>query len=305
MERLDAVLGRVLIPLVTPFKDDGAVDWDTLADLTDMVIERGFCDSVIVGGTTGEFISLSFEERLKLIQVVHEAAANRVAVVAGTGAAYTQHAVALTRAAEEIGCTAVMVVTPYYLQPTQDGLYRHYKTIAEATKLPIMLYNIPLFSGVNIEPKTLAALAEIPNIRAIKEEAGINPTQASEYALVVPQHFAIYCGDDTMTLEVLTQGGCGVVSGGSQVIGDRVKKAIASYMAGNVAAAAELHLGSFRFFQALNQNGRVNPIPLLRDAISMTWRPVGPPRLPLLPGTAAERAVIRDILTDLGVKVRR
>jgi 4-hydroxy-tetrahydrodipicolinate synthase len=304
MERLDSVLGRVLIPLITPFREDGAVDYDTLADLANMVIDRGFCDSIIVGGTTGEFISLTFEERIKLLRVVRDAVGKRVPLVAGTGAAYTQHAIALTHEAEQLGYDVAMVVTPYYLKPNQEGIYQHFKAVAESTKLPILLYNIPLFTGSNIDPETLLALAKISNVKAIKEEAGINPTQASDYALVAPKDFVVYCGDDTMVLQVLTQGGVGVVSGGSMIIGDRMKQMIECYFSGNVIEAQKIHMQLYEFFHTFNQNGRVNPIPLVREVIGMTWRDVGAPRLPLLPATEPEKAELRRILVKMGVGIR-
>ena len=301
MERLHEMLGRVLIPLVTPFREDGAVDVDTLADLARMVIDRDYCDSIIVGGTTGEFAALSFEERLTLFRVVREAVQGRVPLIAGTGAASTRQAVALTQAAEGLGYAVAMVVSPFYQKPTQEGIYQHFKAVAEATRLPIMLYNIPLFTGVNIEPGTLAALARLPNVRAIKEEAGINPTQASEFALVVPPDFSVYCGDDTMVLQVLVQGGVGVVSGGSAVVGDRMKAMIRAYLQGDNATAQALHLQMYALFRAFNQSGRINPIPLLRAAIGLTWREVGPPRPPLTPATAEERAELARVLTRMGV----
>jgi 4-hydroxy-tetrahydrodipicolinate synthase len=301
MERLDSVLGRVLIPLITPFREDGVVDYDTLADLAKMVIDRGFCDSIIVGGTTAEFISLSYEERIKLFRVVRDAVGKRVPIIAGTGAAYTQHAIALTHEAEQLGYDVAMVVAPYYLKPTQEGIYQHYKAIAASTKLPILLYNIPLFTGSNIDPETLCALTKIPNVKAIKEEAGVNPTQASDYAIVAPKDFVVYCGDDTMVLQVLTQGGVGVVSGGSMIIGDRMKEMIDCYFTGNFVEAQNIHMQLYEFFHAFNQNGRVNPIPLVRAAIGMAWRDVGAPRMPLLPATEPEKAELKRILVKMGV----
>jgi 4-hydroxy-tetrahydrodipicolinate synthase len=301
MEQMDAVLGRVLVPLITPFRGDGTVDYDRLAELAQMVVERNFCDSIIVGGTTGEFISLTFEERKQLFRTVRDVVGKRVPIIAGAGAAYTQHAADLAREAEQLGYTAIMVVTPYYLKPTQAGIYQHFKMVAESTKLPILLYNIPLFTGSNIDPETLSELAKIPNIKGIKEEAGINPTQASDYALVAPKDFVVYCGDDTMVLQVLTQGGVGVVSGGSMIIGDRMKKMIDCYFKGNVVEAQKLHMQLYEFFHAFNQNGRVNPIPLVRAAIEMTWRDVGAPRLPLLPATETEKAELKRILLKMGV----
>jgi 4-hydroxy-tetrahydrodipicolinate synthase len=301
MDKLDELLGRVLIPLVTPFKGDGAIDTDRLAELAQMVIDRDFCDSIVVGGTTAEFISLTFEERIELFRTVKEAVGAEAPLIAGTGAAYTRHAIMLTQVAERLGFDVAMVVSPYYLKPTQAGIYYHFKAVAESTKLPILLYNIPLFSGVNIDPPTVTALSELDNILAVKEEAGINPTQASEFHLGTPDRFVVYCGDDTMVLQVLAQGGVGVVSGGSQVIGDRMKQMIDLFVKGDAIAASQINLDIFPFFQSLNQNGRVNPIPILRAAISMTWKDVGDPRLPLLPATAEERNRVRQVLVDLGV----
>lgn len=301
MNTLHGLLGRVLIPLVTPFREDGEIDHQTLGELTEMVIKRGYCDSVIVGGTTGEFISLTFEERISLYRTVKEAANGQVPLIAGTGAAYTKHAIMLTQEAERLGFDTAMVVAPYYLKPTQEGIYQHFRAVANSTKLPIMLYNIPLFTGVNIEPDTLAALSQIGNILAIKEEAGINPTQTSEFCLSVPERFSVYCGDDTMVLQTLVQGGVGVVSGGSQVIGDRMKAMIDLFMKGDAIGSSKISRELFPFFKALNQNGRVNPIPILRAAISMTWKNVGDPRLPLTPATEAERHHVREVLCSLGV----
>ena len=303
MSTIASQLGRVLVPLVTPFNDDGSVNHDRLAEMAQMVIDRGFCDSLIVGGTTGEFISLTYEERVSLWETVVEAVGGQVPLIAGTGAAYTGHAVELTRKAERLGFTAAMVVAPYYLKPTQEGIYQHFHAVAEATSLPVMLYNIPLFTGVNIDPDTVTALSQLDNVLMIKEEAGVNPTQAAEFHLGTPDRFCVYCGDDTMVLQVLAQGGVGVVSGGSHVIGDRMKQMIDQFMKGDAIGASETSLQLFRFFRTLNQNGRINPIPILRAAISMTWKDIGSPRLPLLPATEAECAVVREVLADLGVSV--
>lgn len=300
MDRIDTELGRVLLPLVTPFHEDGTVDHERLAALAVMVVDRGLCDSIIVSGTTGEFISLSFEERRQILGTVREAINKRVPLIAGTGAAYTGHAIELTRSAESLGYDAAMVVAPYYLRPTEEGLYQHYCAVADSTKLPILLYNIPLFTGVNITPELLARLVTIANIRAIKDEAGVNPLQATEYARVVPKDFAVYCGDDTMVLQVLSQGGVGVVSGGSAIIGQRMKEMIRVYFRGDVAEAQRLHLEMYELFRTFNMNGRINTVPLLREALSMTWDDVGAPRLPLVRGSDEERSELARVLTELG-----
>lgn len=300
MSRISEKLGRVLLPLVTPFEEDGAIVHEKAAALARMVIERGYCDSIIVGGTTGEFYALTLEERLDLFRTIRRAVPESVPLIAGTGATHTEHAIMLTRAAEEMGCTAAMVVAPYYSKPTQREMARHFERVAAATKLPVMLYNIPLFTGVNIDPATVASLAKVENIVAIKEEAGINPTQTSDYVLQTPDDFDVYCGDDTMVVATLGQGAVGVVSGGSHVIGDMMKQLIAAWFEGQVEVAKEIHLRLFQFFKALGGKGRVNPIPPLRAAIGMTWQDVGPPRAPQLEADEDERAALKEVLRKLG-----
>jgi 4-hydroxy-tetrahydrodipicolinate synthase len=300
MAKLSEKLGRVLLPLVTPFAKDGTIDHDKAADLARMVIERGYCDSIIVAGTTGEFYALTLEERLALMKTIRRAVKDEVPLIAGTGAAATLHAVSLTKAAESIGYDAVMVVAPFYSKPTQQDIAHHYQEVASATRLPVMVYNIPLFTGVNVDPPTLARLAQVKNIVAVKEEAGVNPTQSSDYVLSTPDDFVVYCGDDTMVLSVLSQGGVGVVSGGSHILGDLMKQCIDAYFAGEVEKAKDLHLKMYPFFKALGGKGRVNPVPVLRAAIEMTWQDVGPPRLPHLPADEEERARLEQVLKTLG-----
>jgi 4-hydroxy-tetrahydrodipicolinate synthase len=165
-----------------------------------------------------------------------------------------------------------------------------------------LLYNIPLFTGVNIDPDTFVRLTSLPNVKGIKEEAGIAPTQATRFAMLAPSDFDIYCGDDTMVLQVLPQRGVGVVSGGAQIVGGHMQKMIAAYFNGDNRTASEIYFKMAPFFEALNQNGRINPIPILRGAIEMaTGIPVGPPRSPLAPATKEELAVVRKTLQSLEV----
>lgn len=296
--------GRVLVPLVTPFDDEGNIQYDNLQTLVDYIIERGYADSLIVTGSTGEFYTMTDQERVRVWEAVKEATAGRVPLIVGTGAAYTWQAVRLTREAERLGFELVMVVAPYYSRPTQEEIYLHYKTIAENTELSIMLYNIPLFTGVNLEAPTLKRLLEFSNIVAIKEEAGINPTQSTDFVLAAEatgrSDFTVYCGDDTMVLQVLSQGGVGVVSGGSQVVGRLMKRMIDLYYNGDNAEASRLYLRMFPFFKALIQNGRVSPFPILRAAIEISSGiRIGPPRLPLKPATEEERAAINHVIESL------
>jgi 4-hydroxy-tetrahydrodipicolinate synthase len=164
-----------------------------------------------------------------------------------------------------------------------------------------MLYNIPLFSGVNIDPETVAKLAEIENIRGIKDELGLNPTQMTEYALVTPDDFSIYNGDDIMTLCGLVQGAAGTVSGGSHLVGDKIRNMMELFLSGENGKALQIHLALDPFFKALCPNRRVNPIPVLKAAMEIAGHPVGPPRLPLDTATEQERAQIREHLVRLEV----
>ena len=300
MPKISDIAGRLLLPLITPFMHDDTIDHDRVGELANYVLDREYGDALIVAGTTGEFYALTLEERVALFRSVKAAVGKRAPLIAGTGAPCTKHAIALTKAAAGLGYDAVMVVAPFYSRPTQEGLRLHFEQVAQAADLPLMLYNIPLFAGANIAPETVAALARIPNVVAIKEEAGINPLQTSDFVLGTPDDFEVYCGDDTMALQVLTQGGIGVVSGGSHVVGDMMRGAIDAFLAGDVAQATQLHLKMYPFFKALLGEGRVNPIPLVREAVSLTWQPVGPPRLPQTPASDTEREALVRVLAELG-----
>jgi 4-hydroxy-tetrahydrodipicolinate synthase len=295
------IMGRVSVPLVTPFHPGSEdVNYEALGALADFVISKGFCDSLIVTGTTGEFYALTDEERLKCWETVQRTVNKRVPLVAGVGSASTRAAVNFTRIAEERGFDVAMCVMPYYGKATQEGIRKHYEDVAAATTLPVLVYNIPLFTGVNMEPETLEQLMSVPNIRGIKEEAGIQPTQATSFALRTPADFSIYCGDDTMVLQVLPQRGVGVVSGGSQVIGGHMKAMIAAYYAGDNKRAAEIYFALAPLFASFNQNGRINPIPIVRAAIEkVSGIPIGPPRRPQTPATAEELAVTAAVLEKM------
>ncbi len=300
MQTLFDIMGRVSVPPVTPFTEAEDIAFDVLAELIDYIIRNHFCDSIILTGTTGEFHTMSDEERVEVWRVGKDAIAGRVPVIVGVGAASTRAAVRLAERAEALGVDAVMVVLPYYSRPTQEGIEQHFRAVAGATSLPVMVYNIPLFTGVNMEPDTLRRLMDVPNIMGIKEEAGIQPTQATAYALLTPERFSIYCGDDTMVLQVLPQRGVGVVSGGSAVIGRHMKEMIAAWLRGDNRRAVEIYFKLAPFFAALNQNGRINPIPILRAAIEIgTGVRVGPPRRPLTPAAEEEIAVIRPLVEQL------
>jgi 4-hydroxy-tetrahydrodipicolinate synthase len=293
-------IGRILIPMVTPFKPNGDVDFEKAYRYAKWLVKTGRGDSIIVTGTTGEFHSLTFEERVQMFEVVWDAVGKRTPIIAATGCVSTRETVRLTREAERIGVDMVMVVSPYYCRPHQDGLYEHYRTVARATSLPLLLYNIPLFSGVNIEPGTLKRLVRISNIVAIKEESALNPLQTTRYLMSVPPKFRVFVGDDTMIFPVLAQGGAGAVTGGAQVCGRDLGKLINAILSGDIATARALHRKTFPFFEALGQNGRLNPIPILREAIKLAGFDVGKPRSPLHPATPAEIRVLRKVMRERG-----
>lgn len=300
MPTLLDIMGRVSVPPVTPFTEDEEVNFGALERLADFIISNNYCDSLIFTGTTGEFHTMTDEERVEIWKAGKSAVAGRVPVVAGVGSASTRATIKLARTAEKLGFDVAMVVLPYYSKPTQQGIEEHFRAVAESVSLPIMVYNIPLFTGVNMEPETLERLAKLPNIRGIKEEAGVAPTQATAFALRTAPQFSIYCGDDTMVLQVLPQRGVGVVSGGSAIIGNWMKAMIAAYYDGDNAKAAEIYFRLAPFFAALNQNGRINPIPILRAAIeTATGISIGPPRRPQARATEDELQVIRPILEGL------
>ena len=302
MAKLGDKLKQILVPLITPFeKGSQDVDYKMAEKLVEHLIAKNFCDTIIVAGTTGEFNTLSNEERIELFKVVKGAVKGRVPLVAGTGAASTRDAVKLTQEAEKLGYDAVMVVGPYYCKPSQEGIYQHYATIAANTGIDMMLYNIPIFTGMNISPETVARLSKIKNIVGIKDEAGINPTQMTEYAGITPKDFTIYNGDDIMILCGLVQGASGVVSGASHLIGDKIRKMINLFLDGKVAEARDIHMAIDPLFKAFCPNGRVNPMPVLRAAVELTGLPIGSGRLPLDEATPEEKENIKKHLVRLGV----
>lgn len=287
--------------MITPFDDDGNLSFGTLRELTDYLIRNDLADSLVLTGSTGEFYTMDDEERVDVWSAIREANRDRLPMIVGTGGSSTRQAIKLTQRAQEMGFELVMVVAPYYSKASQEGIYRHFRAVAESASIPIMLYNIPLFTGVNVDTPTLRRLLEIPNIVGIKEEAGINPIQSTDYVLAAREagrdDFTLYCGDDTMVLQVLLQGGVGVVTGGSHVVGKQMKAMIAAFLNGEIGRASELYLGMAPFFKALGQNGRVSPFPILRAALEATsGLRIGPPRLPLAPATADEVSVIKRVM---------
>lgn len=304
MNKFVEKFGRILLPLITPYDDKEEVAYDKYTDLIEYLIQNDLCDSLIVTGTTGEASLLTFEERVRLMEVAVKTAAGRKPVIAGTGCASTKETIALTNKAVELGIDTCLVVCPFYNKPTQEGIFRHFKTLAENTKANIMLYNIPIFVGVNLEADTVRRLASIPNIVGIKDEAGINPTQVTDFFLAtsdVDPDFAIYNGDDVMLLPTIVQGAMGLVSGGAHIFGHEIREIFDAFANGENEKAKELFVPIYRFCKSTGQNGRILPNSILRPAIeAVTGIHLGPARSPLAPATEEEMAVTLGILKEIG-----
>lgn len=289
--------GRLLTAMVTPFTSDGEVAYQEAASLALYLIENG-SDGVVVAGTTGESPVLTKEEKLKLFSVVKEAVGEKGIVIAGTGSNNTADTIALTKKAAETGVDGVMIVTPYYNKPSQEGLYQHFKAVAEATDLPIIVYNVPGRTSVNLQPETVIRLAEIENICALKEASG-NLDQVAEIKSGVSEDFLIYSGDDSLTLPMLAIGGCGVISVASHIAGKMIKEMIENFFSGKVKEAAELHLKLYPLFKAMFIT--TNPVPV-KAALNLIGLKVGNPRLPLVPATEKETETIRKVMEKVGIK---
>jgi len=277
-------------------EQDGKVSYEQAVRLAKRLAENG-SDGVVLAGTTGESATLSFDEKVKLFTSVTDAIGGELEIIAGTGSNNTAESIALTQAAETAGVDAIMLVTPYYNRPSQEGLYQHFKTIAEHCSLPIMLYNVPGRTGVNLLPETVARLAEIDNIVAIKEASG-DLNQVSQLRALVPDDFLIYSGDDSLTLPILAVGGDGVVSVASHLVGRQLKDMVAAFMAGRVKEALKLHLQLLPLMRALFIT--TNPVPVKR-ALEFVGFETGPLRLPLVDLTEEQAQKIKDVLTASGL----
>jgi 4-hydroxy-tetrahydrodipicolinate synthase len=288
------VLGEVLTAVVTPFRSDGAVDLDAFRRLCAHLVDTG-SDGVVVAGTTGEAPTLADDERLSLFAAAVESVGERATVVAGTGTYSTAHSVHLTREAHELGVDAFLVVTPYYNKPPPRGIVAHFRAIAEATDRPIVVYNIPQRVVVNIEPETLAELAEIPNVTAVKQ-ATTDPEQACR--ILAETDLALYAGNDELLLPFLELGGVGGVLVYTHVVGPQVRELVTRFRDGDVEGARGIDADLRPVIEALAV--ATNPIPV-KAALAMLGHEVGGLRLPLVEATEAEKAVVREALEQAGV----
>ncbi len=287
--------GELLTAVITPFSPSGAVDYQTFRRLVRHLGDTG-SDGVVVSGTTGESPTLSADEKAMLFATAVDSAGGRMTVVAGTGTYNTAESVELTVRAADAGCDGVMAVTPYYSKPPQEGLVRHFEAIAEASDLPVLLYNIPGRTARLIEIDTLARLAAHPSIVAVKDAVDdIDFTRRSLAAL--PADFAVYAGSDSMTRAVVAAGGVGVVSVASHLAGRRIKEMIAAVKGDDSGRADEIDDALMPLFEALFLEP--NPMPV-KAAMNRWWEPVGEPRLPLVPASAATLERIEAALVAAG-----
>lgn len=289
--------GRVLTAMITPFKEDGRVGFEVAEKLAAYLVENG-TDTLVVCGTTGESPTLSWDEEHELFQVVQRAVAGKAKVMAGTGSNSTQEAIAATQKAAKIGLDGSLQVVPYYNKPPQEGLYQHFKAIAEAAPdLPVMLYNVPGRTGQNLQAETVSRLAEVPNIIAVKEASG-NLDQVSQIRRLTPPEFAIYSGDDSLTLPLLAVGGQGVVSVASHLVGPHLQQMIQAFEAGQIQIATKIHLELFPLFKALFAT--TNPIPV-KAALRLQGWYVGSTRLPLCDMPADLAQPLKSIMAELSL----
>jgi 4-hydroxy-tetrahydrodipicolinate synthase len=280
--------------LITPFRD-GAVDEDSLRRLVDHQIRNGIT-GIVPCGTTGESATMTIEEHNRVVDIVIDQVAGRVPVIAGTGSNDTRAAIDHTRHAESSGATAALVVAPYYNKPTQEGLYRHFAAVAEATSLPIVLYNVPGRCGVNMTAETTLRLAEIPNIVGIKEASG-SLDQVSEIAVGAPSGFTILSGDDSLTLPILSVGGHGVISVASNIVPAAVAGLTDAALGGDWASARAFHHRLFDLFRAMFLEN--NPT-AVKTAAAMLGLCSGELRLPLTELSPANRVKLDDTLRAWG-----
>ncbi|TYS80627.1 4-hydroxy-tetrahydrodipicolinate synthase [Rossellomorea aquimaris] len=280
--------------MVTPFDRKGNIDFTKTTQLIQYLIENG-SDSLVVAGTTGESPTLTKEEKIALFRHVVKVVNGRVPVIAGTGSNNTHASIELTKKAIEAGVDAIMLVAPYYNKPSQEGLFQHFKAIAESTTLPVMLYNIPGRSSVNVSPETIIRLSEIENIVAVKEASG-DLDSMTEIISHTSDDFMLYSGDDGLTLPVLSIGGTGIVSVASHIIGNEMQEMVAAFTGGNHLEAAGLHQKLLPVMKGLFTSP--NPTPV-KTALQMKGLDVGSVRLPLIPLTEVERAKLSQLLQVL------
>ena len=290
-----ARFGSVVTAMITPFREDHAVDYEGARNLASWLLDHG-SDAIVVAGSTGESPTLTRKERAELYRAVGEAVSGRGKMICGTGTYSTAETLELTQDAEDAGADGLLVVTPYYNKPPQRGLIAHFERVADATDLPIIAYNIPGRTATRIEHDTLIHLSAKPNIVAVKDSTG--DFQGISRLMAEAPDFEVYSGDDWATFGYVCLGAVGVVSVASHLVGPQIRQMIELIETGDVAAARKIHEDLSPLFNALFITS--NPIPV-KAALEMLGRPAGAPRLPLVPATAEERGRVRKALEDAGL----
>lgn len=290
--------GRLLTAMVTPFNADGSINYEAGADFADCLLANG-SDGLVVEGSTGEAATMDMDEKIKFMQTIVARVNGRAKIVAGAGTNCTASTIDLVKKMEACGVDGVLVVGPYYNKPTQEGYYQHFAAVAKATKLPIIVYNVPGRTGGNIAPETVACLAaDFSNIVAIKEAAG-NVAQTAELYRVLPEDFSIYSGDDGLILPFLSVGACGLISVLANVNGNILQQLMQAYSEGRVKDAADLNKVMVPLAKAMFIES--NPIPIKAAVTKVTGIEAGAPRLPLTPISAAAEAKLDAALKAAGM----
>jgi 4-hydroxy-tetrahydrodipicolinate synthase len=289
-------LGSLFTAMVTPFNDDFTINYSEAQRLARYLVENG-SDGIVVSGTTGEAPTLSKEEKISLFKAVKEAVGEKGKVIAGTGSYSTEDTLKLTKEVEKVGVDAVLVVVPYYNKPPQKGLFTHFKKVAGNTSLPVILYNVPSRTAVNLDAETTVSLSKIDNIVGIKEASG-NLAQVAYIISHAENGFFVYSGDDSFTFPLLSLGGDGVISVASHLVGREMKKMIEKVKNGELEEARKIHLRLLPLFKKLFLT--TNPI-MIKKAMQLVGFKVGAPRLPLVEASEKETEVLKETLRSLGL----
>lgn len=290
--------GKLLTAMVTPFTSAGEVDYEGAQSLAKQLVADGN-DGLVICGTTGEAPTLTSEEKVQLWKAVKEAVGPEIPMIAGTGSYCTRSTIELSMKAQQAGADALLLVAPYYNKPSAQGMLEHFTTIHEATDCPIMLYNIPGRSGVEIPTSTLRELAKLPRMAAVKQSLPIDPVSRLESQLAGSgDTLQTYSGDDSQTLPQLAVGGCGVVSVAGHVAGPLIKEMVEAFFAGKVKEASALHQRLFPLFEVLFITS--NPVPV-KHALKLLGRPAGPVRQPLAKATPEEEQRVEKVMREVGL----
>ena len=287
--------GRVMTAMITPFTAAGEVDYEEVKKLAVHLVEHGN-DSLVVCGTTAETPTLSHEEKIKIVQTVQAAVGDKAKIIVGTGTNNTKTTIEASQEMAALGVDGLLIVAPYYNKPYQEGLYQHFKAVAESVELPIILYNIPGRCGINMEPATIARLAEIKNIVGVKEASG-NLEQMSKVRKLTAPEFLLYSGDDSLTMPLLSIGGAEIISVAAHAVGDEMKAMVDAYFAGKVAEATAIHLKLYDFMKAIFVTS--NPVPIKYVLSEMGIISNATVRLPLVEASENEKAVVKKAMEEL------